>query len=85
MCFSDLGLGERSLAVHFWLTMLLAALLGMMIHLLVTMDNPFRGDYCVSPDSFEMLYHQGKESGSPAADSDTHVSILAILPYHRDR
>jgi len=57
-------LGERSLAVHFWLTMLLAALLGMMIHLLVTMDNPFRGDYCVSPDSFEMLYHDVMMGGT---------------------
>ena len=47
----------RSLTMHFWLTVLLAALLGMMIHLLASLDNPFRGDYSVSPEPFEMLYH----------------------------
>jgi hypothetical protein len=47
----------RSLTMHFWLTVLLAAMLGMMIHLLASMDNPFRGEYSVSPDGFEMLYH----------------------------
>jgi hypothetical protein len=47
----------RSLTMHFWLTVLLAALLGMMIHLLASMDNPFRGDYSVSPEAFEAVYH----------------------------
>jgi hypothetical protein len=46
----------RSLTMHLWLTVLLSALLGMMIHLLASMDNPFRGEYSVSPDSFEMVY-----------------------------
>ena len=46
----------RSPMMHFWLTVLLALMLGMMIHLLASMDNPFRGDYSVSPDGFEMLY-----------------------------
>jgi hypothetical protein len=54
----------RSLTVHFWLTVLLSALLGMMIHLLASMDNPFRGDYCVTPDSFEMLYHNLMAGGT---------------------
>jgi len=30
----------RGLTVHFWLTVLLAVLLGMIIHLLAAMDNP---------------------------------------------
>lgn len=47
----------RSLTMHLWLTVLLAALLGMMVHLLASMDNPFRGDYSVSPEPFETLYH----------------------------
>lgn len=46
----------RSLAMHFWLTVLLALLLGMMIHLLATMDNPFRGEYAVGPEGFETIY-----------------------------
>jgi hypothetical protein len=53
----------RSLMMHVWLTVLLAVMLGMMIHLLASMDNPFRGKYSVNPDGFEMLYHnlmQGK-------------------------
>jgi hypothetical protein len=46
----------RSLMMHFWLTVLLATVLGMMIHLLASMDNPFRGEYSVTPDGFETLY-----------------------------
>ena len=46
----------RSLMMHSWLTVLLAILLGMIIHLLAAMDNPFRGDYCVSPKPFQMVY-----------------------------
>jgi Protein of unknown function (DUF4239) len=46
----------RSVMMHFWLTILLAVLLGMMIHLLATMDNPFRGEYSVSPERFESVY-----------------------------
>jgi hypothetical protein len=30
----------RSLTMHFWLTVLVAVLLGMMIHLLASLDNP---------------------------------------------
>ena len=46
----------RSLTMHFWLTVLLAALLGMMIHLLASVDHPFRGDYSAGPEAFEMVY-----------------------------
>jgi len=46
----------RSLSMHFWLTVLLAVLLGMIIHLLAAMDNPFRGEYSISPEPFQMVY-----------------------------
>jgi hypothetical protein len=46
----------RSLTMHLWLTVLLAVLLGMLIHLLASMDNPFRGKYGVTPKAFEMVY-----------------------------
>jgi hypothetical protein len=46
----------RSLTMHLWLTVLLAALLGMIIHLLASMDHPFRGDFSVSPEPFEAVY-----------------------------
>lgn len=46
----------RSLTMHFWLTALLAMLLGLIIHLLVIMDNPFRGEHSVSPEPFEIVY-----------------------------
>jgi hypothetical protein len=46
----------NSLLMHCCLTVLLAVVLGMMVHLLASMDNPFRGDFSVSPDGFETLY-----------------------------
>jgi hypothetical protein len=46
----------RSLTMHFWLTVLLAILLGMIIHLLASMDNPFRGEYSISSEPFQRVY-----------------------------
>jgi hypothetical protein len=31
-------------------------LLGLLIFLIAAMDNPFRGEYCVSPETFILLY-----------------------------
>jgi Protein of unknown function (DUF4239) len=46
----------RSLTMHLWLTVLLAVLLGMIIHLLASMDHPYRGSFSVSPEPFEAVY-----------------------------
>ncbi len=37
------------------INVLMGLLLGSLIFLIAAMDNPFRGEYCVSPDSFQML------------------------------
>jgi hypothetical protein len=34
---------------------LIGTLLGSLIFLIAAMDNPFRGEYCVTPDSFQLL------------------------------
>jgi len=44
--------------LHDVLTTMLAALLGLLVFLLAIMDFPFRGDYSVGPDSFELIYDQ---------------------------
>jgi len=44
--------------LHDLLTTVLAALLGLLVFLLAAMDLPFRGDYSVGPDSFELVYDQ---------------------------
>ncbi len=48
----------KSLSMHVCMTVLLAGLLGLMIYLIGTMDNPFRGKISVTPAALEMLYHQ---------------------------
>jgi len=44
--------------LHDLLTVILAALLGLLVFLLAVMDLPFRGEYSVGPDSFELVYNQ---------------------------
>jgi hypothetical protein len=48
----------RSDSMHRWMTVLMAGLLGLMIFLVATLDNPFRGKVSVGPDSLERVYEQ---------------------------
>jgi len=48
----------RSHRMHFWMTSMLSALLGLLIYLLGALDNPFRGDVSVTPEPFEMVYQR---------------------------
>ena len=48
----------RPLAFHVVLTLLVAFLLGSLLALTAAMDNPFRGDFSVGPDSFEQVLSQ---------------------------
>lgn len=41
--------------LHGVLNALMAALLGLLVYLIAAMDNPFRGEYSVSPEAFEMV------------------------------
>lgn len=47
-----------SFTMHFWMTLLLSALLGLMIFLVAILDNPYRGSVSVSPEALERVYEQ---------------------------
>ncbi len=47
-----------SLAMHFWMTVLLTTLLGLMIFLIGTLDRPYRGKVSIGPGSLERVYNQ---------------------------
>lgn len=47
-----------SLSMHLWMTILMSGLLGLLIFLIGTLDNPFRGQVSVGPDSIQMVYDQ---------------------------
>ncbi len=59
--FSSL-LGARSYALHLLMTAALSASGAMVIVLIVSLDNPFRSDFRISPDAFRM---QSAQDGSP--------------------
>ena len=44
--------------LHDLLTAILACLLGVLVFLLAVMDFPFRGEFSVGPDAFELVYEQ---------------------------
>jgi hypothetical protein len=48
----------KSHSLHFWMTLILSALLGLLIYLLGALDNPFRGDVSVTPEPFELVYQR---------------------------
>jgi hypothetical protein len=53
-----------SQAVHYWMTMMFSALLGLLIFLLGALDNPFRGEISVSSDPFGLVYQRLMKSGT---------------------
>jgi hypothetical protein len=44
--------------LHDLLTAILASLLGLLVFLLAVMDFPFRGEFSVGPDAFELVFQQ---------------------------
>ncbi|MGI4798324.1 MAG: hypothetical protein ACRYG8_30635 [Janthinobacterium lividum] len=48
----------QSLSMHFWMTVLMSTLLGLMVFLIATLDNPFRGKVSVGPDALSLVYAQ---------------------------
>ena len=48
----------KSFWIHVWMTGLLSALLGLLIFLIGSLDNPFRGEISVGPDSLQLVYTQ---------------------------
>lgn len=47
-----------SFSMHFWMTILFSALLGLMIYLIAALDNPYRGKISVTPEPLERVYQQ---------------------------
>lgn len=52
-----------SFNMHLWMTVFMSGLLGLMIFLIGTLDNPFRGKVSVGPDSLEVVYQQIMRKG----------------------
>jgi hypothetical protein len=48
----------KSLSMHSWMTVIVAALLGLLIFMLGALDNPFRGDVSVGYEPFELVYQR---------------------------
>jgi hypothetical protein len=48
----------KSLSMHSWMTVMVAALLGLLIFMLAALDNPFRGDISVGCEPFELVYQR---------------------------
>lgn len=57
-----------SLRMHFWMTILLSTLLGLMVFLVGTLDNPFRGKVSIGPGSMQRVYDQIMVKHVSAAD-----------------
>ncbi|MGC2216159.1 MAG: DUF4239 domain-containing protein [Pseudolabrys sp.] len=53
----------KSQSMHFWMTVMLSGLLGLLIFLLAALDHPFRGAISVGPEAFEMVYEQLMKPG----------------------
>ena len=49
--------------MHFWMTFLLSALLGVLMFEVAAMDNPFRGNMSIRPDAFVTVYEQLMKPG----------------------
>jgi Protein of unknown function (DUF4239) len=47
-----------SFKMHFWMTIMFSALIGMLIYLVVSLDNPYRGRVSVTPEPLERVYQQ---------------------------
>src|SRR6202023_3023824 len=53
----------RSQSMHFWMTVMVSALLGLLVYLLAALDSPFRGEISVGPEAFEIMYSRRMVGG----------------------
>lgn len=47
-----------SFNMHFWLSVVYSALVGLLIYLIVSLDNPYRGRISVGPEPLVRMYEQ---------------------------
>ena len=66
-----------SFRMHFWLTVLLSTLLGLMVFLVGTLDNAFRGKVSIGPGSLQRVYDQLMVQHVSAADGALSRHTLA--------
>lgn len=48
----------KSLSMHFWMTVLMSTLLGLIVFLIATLDNPYRGKVSIAPGALVRVYEQ---------------------------
>jgi hypothetical protein len=46
----------EKIGFHLWMTAIFAAFVGLLIFLTAAMDNPFRGEFSVSSEAFQLVY-----------------------------
>jgi hypothetical protein len=47
-----------SFKMHFWMTIMFSVLIGLLIYLVASLDNPYRGRVSVTPEPLERVYEQ---------------------------
>ena len=48
----------KSFKVHFWMTVIFSAIMGLIIQLLAAMDHPYLGDFSIGPQAFQVVYER---------------------------
>ena len=54
-----------SFSMHFWLSVVYSVLIGLLIYLIVALDNPYRGRISVGPDPLVRVYEQTMAPHAP--------------------
>jgi hypothetical protein len=47
-----------SFQMHFWMTIMFSVLIGLLIYLIASLDNPYRGRVSVTPEPLQRVYEQ---------------------------
>lgn len=71
-----------SFRMHFWMTCLLSTLLGLMVFLIGTLDNPFRGKVSIGAGSMQRVYEQIMVQHASAADGALSRQAISIDHSH---
>ncbi|MDI9850008.1 hypothetical protein QM467_18380 [Rhodoblastus sp. 17X3] len=65
---------DMEIHVHLILGAVLAAILGAVIFLIAELDNPFRGEAAVGPDSIERVYRTVMNPAATTIPSEAAIS-----------
>jgi hypothetical protein len=53
----------KSQGMHFWMTVMFSAIVGLLVFMLAALDRPFRGEVSVGPEGFELVCEQLMKPG----------------------